>query len=67
MRIVFITCDDVFYLPRFFSCVLDRWGAHTAAVVILPPLRDVKTTIRRSFDLYGPWGFLKNSARYAAR
>lgn len=67
MRIVFITCDDVFYLPRFFSCVLDRWGAQTAAVVILPPLRDVKTTIRRSYDLYGPWGFLKNSARYAAR
>jgi hypothetical protein len=67
MRIVFITCDDVFYLPRFFSRVLDDWAAETAALVILPPLRDLKTTVRRSYDLYGPWGFFKNSARYAAR
>lgn len=67
MRIVFITCDDVFYLPRFFSRVLDDWGAETAALVILPPLRDLKTTVRRSYDLYGPWGFFKNSARYAVR
>lgn len=67
MRIVFITCDDVFYLPRFFSRVLDDWGAETAALVVLPPLRDLKTTVRRSYDLYGPWGFLRNSARYAVR
>ena len=67
MRIVFITCDDVFYLPRFFSRVLDDWAAETAALVILPPLRDLKTTVRRSYDLYGPWGFFKNSARYAVR
>ena len=67
MRIVFITCDDVFYLPRFFARVLGDWAPHTAAVVVLPPLRDFKTTVRRSYDLYGPWGFFKNSARYAVR
>ena len=67
MRIVFITCDDVFYLPRFFARVLGDWAPQTAAVVVLPPLRDLKTTVRRSFDLYGPWGFFKNSARYAVR
>ena len=67
MRIVFITCDDVFYLPRFFSRVLGDWAAETAALVILPPLRDLKTTVRRSYDLYGPWGFFKNSLRYAGR
>jgi methionyl-tRNA formyltransferase len=67
MRIVFITCDDVFYLPRFFSRVLDDWAPETAALVLLPPLRDLKTTVRRSYDLYGPWGFFKNSARYAVR
>ena len=67
MRIVFITCDDVFYLPRFFSRVLGAWAPETAALVILPPLRDLKTTVRRSYDLYGPWGFFKNSARYALR
>jgi methionyl-tRNA formyltransferase len=67
MRIVFITCDDVFYLPRFFSRVLGDWAAETAALVLLPPLRDLKTTVRRSYDLYGPWGFFKNSLRYAAR
>jgi len=67
MRIVFITCDDVFYLPRFFSHVLGDWVSETGAIVILPPLRDLKTTVRRSYDLYGPWGFLKNSFRYAVR
>ncbi len=67
MRIVFITCDDVFYLPRFFSRVFDDWAAETAALVLLPPLRDLKTTVRRSYDLYGPWGFLKNSLRYGLR
>src|SRR5262249_55445165 len=67
MRILFITCDDVFYLPRFFSRVLADWAAETSALVILPPLRDFKTTVRRSYDLYGPWGFFKNSARYALR
>jgi methionyl-tRNA formyltransferase len=67
MRIVFITCDDVFYLPRFFGRVLGQWAGQTAAIVILPPLRDLKTTVRRSYDLYGPWGFFKNSARYAVR
>lgn len=67
MRIVFITCDDVFYLPRFFSRVLAHWAADTAAIAILPPLRDLKTTVRRSFDLYGPWGFLRASIRYATR
>lgn len=67
MRIVFITCDDVFYLPRFFSRVLADWAPETAALVLLPPLRDLKTTVRRSYDLYGPWGFFKNSARYALR
>ena len=67
MRIVFITCDDVFYLPRFFSRVLGSWAAETAALVILPPLRDLKTTVRRSYDLYGPWGFCKNSTCYAVR
>ena len=36
MRIVFITCDDVFYLPRFFSRVLGEWAAETVALVILP-------------------------------
>jgi len=67
MRTLFITCDDVFYLPRFFSRVLRQWAPETAAVVVLPPLRDFKTTVKRSYDLYGPWGFFKNSARYAAR
>ncbi len=67
MRILFITCDDVFYLPRFFSRVLGDWAAETTALVILPPLRDRKTTVRRAYDLYGPWGFFKNSARYAVR
>jgi methionyl-tRNA formyltransferase len=67
MRILFITCDDVFYLPRFFTRVLGQWGADTTALVLLPPLRDLKTTIRRSYDLYGPWGFFKNSFRYAVR
>jgi methionyl-tRNA formyltransferase len=67
MRILFITCDDVFYLPRFFSRVLADWAAETTALVVLPPLRDFKTTVRRSYDLYGPWGFFKNSARYAVR
>jgi methionyl-tRNA formyltransferase len=67
MKIVFITCDDVFYLPRFFSRVLADWAPETTALVLLPPLRDLKTTVRRSYDLYGPWGFLKNSARYAIR
>src|SRR5262249_47547177 len=67
MRITFITCDDVFYLPRFFGRVLDRWARDTTAIVILPPLRDLKTTVRRSYDLYGPWGFVRTSARYALR
>ncbi len=67
MHILFITCDDVFYLPQFFSRVLAGWAPQTAALVILPPLRDLKTTVRRSYDLYGPWGFVKNSARYAAK
>ncbi|PWU23170.1 MAG: formyl transferase [Candidatus Rokuibacteriota bacterium] len=67
MRIAFITCDDVFYLPRFFARVLDDWAADTVGVVILPPLRDLKTTVRRSYDLYGPWGFARNAARYALR
>ncbi|HEV8439990.1 MAG TPA: formyltransferase family protein [Methylomirabilota bacterium] len=67
MRIVFITCDDVFYLPRFFGRVLGTWAPEAAAMVILPPLRDFKTTVRRSYDLYGPGGFVRNSARYALR
>jgi len=67
MRIAFITCDDVFYLPRFFSRVLERWSADTVAITILPPLRDLKTTLRRSYDLYGPWGFVRTSSRYALR
>src|SRR5262249_51805780 len=67
MRTLFITCDDVFYLPRFFSRVLRQWAPETAALVVLPPLRDFKTTVKRSYNLYGPWGFFKNSARYAAR
>lgn len=67
MRIAFITCDDVFYLPRFFSRVLGVWAPDTVAVVLLPPLRDFTTTVRRSYDLYGPWGFARNSTRYALR
>jgi methionyl-tRNA formyltransferase len=67
MRIVFITCDDVFYLPRFFERVLADWAPHTTAMVILPPLRSLVVTVQRSWELYGPWGFLKNSARYAVR
>ena len=67
MRIVFITCDDVFYLPRFFSRVFGEWAAETVSIVILPPLRDLKTTVKRSYDLYGPWGFFVNSSRYALR
>jgi methionyl-tRNA formyltransferase len=67
MRIVFITCDDVFYLPRFFQRVLADWAPRTAGMVILPPLRSLKVTVQRSWELYGPWGFLRNSARYAAR
>jgi methionyl-tRNA formyltransferase len=67
MRLLFITCDDVFYLPRFFGRVLADWGGQTAALVILPPLRSVKVTVQRSWELYGPWGFARTSARYAAR
>jgi methionyl-tRNA formyltransferase len=67
MRITFITCDDVFYLPRFFAQVLGTWASDTVAIVILPPLRDLKTTVRRSYDLYGPWGFVRTSSRYAIR
>jgi len=67
MRIVFITCDDVFYLPRFFARVLGSWAGDTAAIVVLPPLRDLKTTVQRSYELYGPWGFVRTSARYAIR
>ena len=67
MRIVFITCDDVFYLPRFFQRVLGDWAAQTAGIAILPPLRSLKVTVQRSWELYGPWGFTVNSFRYAAR
>jgi methionyl-tRNA formyltransferase len=67
MRIVFITCDDVFYLPRFFQRVLADWAPQTAGMVILPPLRSLKVTVQRSWELYGPWAFLKNSSRYAVR
>jgi methionyl-tRNA formyltransferase len=67
MRIVFITCDDVFYLPRFFQRVLGDWAEQTAGMVVLPPLRSLKVTVQRSWERYGRWAFIKNSSRYAVR
>ena len=67
MRIVFITQDDVFYLPQFFSRVLSVRADETAAIVILAPTRSLNTTVRRFYTLYGPWHFLWNSARYMSR
>ena len=67
MTIAFITADDVFYLPRFFQRVLADWGRETKAMVILPPLRSFKVTVQRSWELYGPWGFVRTSSRYAVR
>lgn len=67
IRIIFITQDDVFYLPQFFSRVLSVWADETAAIVILAPTRSLKTTVRRFYTLYGPWHFLRNSACYTIR
>jgi methionyl-tRNA formyltransferase len=67
MRIVFITDDDVFYLPAVFSRVLGRWADETVALALLPPMRSMSRTIRRSYDLYGPFWFALNSARYVTR
>ncbi len=67
MRIVFVTQDDVFYLPPFFQRVLARWGSETAALVILPPARSWNRTLRQGWTLYGPAGFVWQGLRYVAR
>ncbi len=67
MRIAFVTQDDVFYLPQFFSQLLSEWASETVAMIVLSPSRSLKISVVRMYTLYGPVQFVLTSGRYVVR
>jgi methionyl-tRNA formyltransferase len=70
MRIVIFTSEEPFYLPRSVHRIAERRRADIAAIVITPPIHGTKTRrqmARLYRTLYGRWGFLVQSFRYAGR
>lgn len=73
VRIVFLTTNDVFYLPNFFERVLDKISAQTQTVCVVPPLYKGQTPLQaawryyRTFGLQGTIGLTKRVLHAKAR
>jgi methionyl-tRNA formyltransferase len=70
MNLVFFTQEDPFYVRVFFEEFLEIYDRsdRILAVVISKPMgkRSTADLARQMYGFYGPWGFLKMGARYAA-
>ena len=69
LRILFVTQDDPFYLPRFFRELVprvDTASVHVAGVVIQAPLgkKTLRGLVRQMLDFYGPLGFVLMGVRF---
>lgn len=72
LRIVIVTQDDPFYVPRFFeefSSCLDPLVARVECVVIQEPLgkRKLRSLFRQMWSFYGPAGFLRMGVAFTLR
>ncbi len=66
MRIVIVTQDEPFYLPAFFKHLVAARKSDIAAIVNLQPFNEkFSASVRRAFDLYGFWDFLRYGARFS--
>jgi len=72
LRILFVTQDDVLYVPHFFkefAAVRDPDRPEVLGVVIQAPLgsSSLRLLAKKMVDFYGPWDFLRVGMLYAAR
>ena len=59
MRIAIVTQDEPFYLPAFLERIAQARGKDIVAMIILRPFNEkLWDTVRRAYNLYGPWEFL---------
>ena len=66
MRIVVVTQDEPFYLPAFFNRLVAARKDDIIAIVNLAPFNEsFLNSVRRAFNLYGVWDFIRYGARFA--
>lgn len=66
MRIAIVTQDEPFYLPAFLERIAQARSNDIVALVILKPFNEkLQDTVRRAYNLYGPWDFLVFGFRFA--
>jgi methionyl-tRNA formyltransferase len=65
MRIAIVTQDEPFYLPAFLERIAQARGKDVVAMIILKPFDEkLLDTVRRAYNLYGPWEFLIYGFRF---
>jgi methionyl-tRNA formyltransferase len=72
IRLLIVTQDDPFYLPRFFETLiplLDKEAVRIEGVVIQRPLgkRSLRGLIRQMWEFYGPTDFLRMGFRFVVK
>ena len=56
VKIVFLTTEDVLYLPALFERVLDRYASQTQMVYAVPPLYKGQTTVQAAVRYFRTFG-----------
>lgn len=65
MRIALITQQEPFYLPQALATFCAARHKEIVALIILPSFNErLDATARRLYDFYGPWDFIRLSARF---
>ncbi len=65
MKIVIITQEDAYYIPRLIARLMPQRRGDIAAITIVPGEMEARN-VRKYWDFLGPLDFLRYTARYGA-